>query len=82
MRSLPWKKWVEYGIAPDSIQASKIQDGEITRSRPLCVYPEVGTFSGVGSTDDADNFYCAALPTRNNFLLKFKIPLPNFSKNL
>ena len=54
------ENWVEYGIAPDSIQASKIQDGEITRSRPLCVYPEVATFSGVGSTDDADNFYCAA----------------------
>ena len=54
------ENWVENGIAPDSIQASKIQGGEVTRTRPLCVYPEVATYSGVGNTDEAENFYCAA----------------------
>ena len=54
------ENWVENGIAPESITASKIVDGEVTRSRPLCVYPEVATYSGRGSTDEAGSFYCAA----------------------
>ena len=63
------ENWVENGIAPDSIQASKIQSGEVTRTRPLCVYPEVATYSGVGSTDEAENFFCAA-PATNRHLNK------------
>ncbi|HAJ76908.1 MAG TPA: tannase/feruloyl esterase family alpha/beta hydrolase [Gammaproteobacteria bacterium] len=54
------ENWVEHGIAPESITASKIVDGEVTRTRPLCVFPEVATYSGRGSTDEADSFYCAA----------------------
>ena len=54
------ENWVENGIAPESLRASKIEDGEVTRSRPLCAYPEVATYSGQGSTDEAENFYCAA----------------------
>ena len=54
------ENWVENGIAPDSLKASKVVNGEVTRSRPLCVYPEVATYSGRGSTDEAENFYCAA----------------------
>lgn len=54
------ENWVENGVAPESIVASKIEDGEVSRSRPLCVYPEVATYSGNGSTDDAGSFYCAA----------------------
>lgn len=53
------ENWVENGIAPESITASKIIDGEVTRSRPLCVYPEVATYSGSGSTDEASSFFCA-----------------------
>jgi len=56
------ENWVENGIAPDSLKATKMVDGEIMRSRPLCVYPEVATYSGAGSTDNAENFYCAAPP--------------------
>ena len=52
------ENWVENGIAPESITASKIVEGEVTRSRPLCVYPEVATYSGRGSTDHEANFYC------------------------
>jgi feruloyl esterase len=53
------ENWVENGIAPESITASKTVEGEVTRSRPLCVYPEVATYSGRGSTDHEVNFYCA-----------------------
>jgi hypothetical protein len=52
--------WVEADKAPDSIIASKIVDGEVTRSRPLCPYPQVARYSGSGSIDDAANFRCAA----------------------
>ena len=50
--------WVEKGVAPDSLVASKIANGAVTRSRPLCPYPQVARYRGQGSTDDAANFEC------------------------
>jgi feruloyl esterase len=50
--------WVEGGKAPDSMLASKIVDGKVTRSRPLCPYPQVARHGGRGSIDDAANFRC------------------------
>ena len=50
--------WVEQGVAPERIQASKIDDGVVVRTRPLCPYPEVARWTGTGSTDDAANFVC------------------------
>jgi hypothetical protein len=50
--------WVEKGTAPDSLIASKIVNGAVTRSRPLCPYPQVARYRGQGSTDDAANFEC------------------------
>jgi feruloyl esterase len=52
--------WVEKGVAPDSMIASKIVNGAVTRSRPLCPYPQVARYKGQGSTDDAANFECKA----------------------
>jgi len=52
--------WVERDVAPDSLIASKIVDGETTRTRPLCPYPEVARYTGEGSIDDAGNFECRA----------------------
>jgi feruloyl esterase len=52
--------WVEAGETPDSIVASKIVDGEVTRSRPLCPYPQVARYAGRGSIDDAANFRCVS----------------------
>jgi feruloyl esterase len=52
--------WVEAGKAPDSIIARKIASGEVTRSRPLCPYPEVARYNGSGSIDDAANFRCVS----------------------
>ena len=51
--------WVETGKAPDRIVASRVRDGVIDRKRPLCPYPQVATYTGKGSTDDAANFICA-----------------------
>jgi hypothetical protein len=50
-------KWVESGQAPERIIASRMQN-QVARSRPLCAYPKVATYTGAGSTDDAKNFVC------------------------
>jgi len=53
--------WVEDGKAPDTILATRRdQSGAVTRSRPLCQYPQVAKYKGSGSTDDAANFSCSA----------------------
>lgn len=52
--------WVESGKAPEMIVARKIEDGQVTQSRPLCPYPEVARHDGAGSTDDAASFSCRA----------------------
>jgi feruloyl esterase len=52
--------WVEKGTAPDSLVASKLSNGTVTRSRPLCPYPQVARYKGQGSIDDAANFECKA----------------------
>ena len=51
--------WVERGKAPDSIVARKLAaDGTVSRSRPLCVYPQRAQYKGSGSPDDAASFVC------------------------
>ncbi len=52
--------WVETGKAPELIVARKVINGETTRSRPLCPYPQVARYTGNGSIDDAANFRCEA----------------------
>lgn len=61
--SLALERWVEKGIAPDTIIAAKrVADSDPTkgvlRTRPLCAYPQVARWKGTGSTDDAANFVC------------------------
>ena len=51
--------WVERGEAPAKIVASKIEAGEVIRTRPLCPYPEIAQYTGSGDTDDHQNFVCA-----------------------
>jgi feruloyl esterase len=55
--------WVEKGKAPESLLASKVTDGAVVRTRPLCPYPQVARYKGQGSIDDAANFSCVA-PSR------------------
>jgi feruloyl esterase len=50
--------WVEKGLAPEKMVASHTVQGITDRTRPLCAYPQVARWTGVGSTDDAANFVC------------------------
>jgi feruloyl esterase len=52
------EQWVEQGKAPDAIIASHSREGKVDRTRPLCPYPQVATYKGSGSIDDAANFIC------------------------
>lgn len=52
--------WVEKGKAPDTLMASRMFQGRVARTRPLCPYPQVAKYKGTGSIDDAANFSCAA----------------------
>ncbi|MEV6350349.1 tannase/feruloyl esterase family alpha/beta hydrolase [Actinoplanes sp. NPDC051851] len=61
----PTLAWVENGIAPDHLIATRYQDdGTVTRTRPVYPYPAVARYTGTGSTDDAANFTPAPPPTR------------------
>jgi hypothetical protein len=51
-------KWVENGIAPDSILAMGGAGAPPTRTRPLCPFPQTAIYNGSGSTDVAANFHC------------------------
>ena len=70
------EQWVEHGVAPTRIISSHVASGgnrnadeggfsmpirgEVDRTRPLCVYPDVAAYKGSGSIDDAANFVCRA----------------------
>jgi feruloyl esterase len=52
------ERWVEKGEAPERIVASHSKDGHVDRTRPLCPYPQVASYKGSGSIDEAANFVC------------------------
>lgn len=52
------EQWVEARQAPDQIIASHWTDGKVDRTRPLCPYPQVASYKGTGSTDEAAHFTC------------------------
>jgi feruloyl esterase len=52
------RRWVENGQAPSDVPASRVEHGKVVRTRPLCPYPQVATYRGTGSTDEAKNFLC------------------------
>ena len=57
------EQWVEQGVAPKEIIATKYKSGAnpasgVARTRPLCPYPQVARWKGAGSTDDDANFVC------------------------
>ncbi|HTB12180.1 MAG TPA: tannase/feruloyl esterase family alpha/beta hydrolase [Bryobacteraceae bacterium] len=56
-------RWVDQGVAPERIVATKFKTGAnpdsgVVRTRPLCPYPQIARYAGSGSTDDAANFKC------------------------
>ncbi len=52
------EQWVERKQAPAQIVASRVRNGAVERTRPLCPYPQVASYKGAGSTDAAENFVC------------------------
>jgi hypothetical protein len=71
-------RWVEHGVAPDSLLASGGSAAPPSgRTRPICSYPQVAVYDGSGSTDDAASFHCGGnLETRAvvcpDVLVKYK----------
>jgi feruloyl esterase len=56
----PVFQWVEQGIAPDQLIASKIVNGVTTFTRPLCPYPALPRYRDVGDPTQASSFECIA----------------------
>ena len=54
------ERWREEGVAPDQIVAAHVTNNKVDMTRPLCPYPQVAQYKGVGSTNDAANFICKA----------------------
>jgi feruloyl esterase len=58
------EEWVEKGTAPGDIIATKYLDDDVAKgvqmTRPLCPYPQIATYKGMGDTNDAANFVCRA----------------------
>jgi pimeloyl-ACP methyl ester carboxylesterase len=54
----PLVDWVEKGKAPARIEAARVVESKVVRTRPLCAYPQVARYKGSGNTDDAANFTC------------------------
>ena len=54
------ERWRESGTAPDRLDASRVTNNRVDMTRPLCPYPQVAQYKGVGSTNDAANFVCKA----------------------
>ena len=52
--------WVEAGEVPERMDASRVIDGQVELTRPLCPYPQVAKYSGTGDPKQAANFACAA----------------------
>ncbi len=55
-------RWLTEGVAPERLIATKFAEdrpsGRILRTRPLCAYPKVARWKGIGTIDSAENFVC------------------------
>lgn len=55
-------QWVENGIAPDSLVATKYANdsplGPVLRQRPLCMYPKTAKYMGTGDVNRAESWEC------------------------
>ena len=54
------EQWVEKGLAPATMVATHSTSGKVDRTRPLCPYPQVARYKGMGSIDEAANFSCVS----------------------
>jgi feruloyl esterase len=66
------ERWVESGVAPESVKAVKPKNpipaifdssrGGVERTGLLCAYPKVAKWNAQGSSDDAANYTCVIEP--------------------
>jgi feruloyl esterase len=54
------ERWREGKQAPARIEAARAANNRVEMTRPLCPYPQIAKYNGVGSTNDAANFVCSA----------------------
>jgi feruloyl esterase len=52
------ERWRENNQTPASIEAYHVANNRVDMTRPLCAYPQVATYKGTGSVNDAANFVC------------------------
>ena len=52
------EQWVEKGEKPAQLVASHTSNGVVDRTRPLCPYPQVASYKGTGSINEAASFVC------------------------
>jgi feruloyl esterase len=52
------ERWRENNVAPDTMTAYHVTNNRVDMTRPLCPYPQVATYKGTGSVNDAANFVC------------------------
>jgi feruloyl esterase len=50
--------WVEQGVAPTSLAGSTVNSSGTTITRPVCLYPDVATYTGNGDVNDGANWAC------------------------
>jgi feruloyl esterase len=54
--------WVEHGRAPERVMATRYAgddgSGQIEYSRPLCPFPKLARYDGVGDLNTAESFEC------------------------
>ena len=54
----PLINWVEGGVIPQGLTGHRVEQGKVTRTRPLCAWPRVSRYRGTGSIDAHENFAC------------------------
>jgi feruloyl esterase len=52
------ERWRESSESPAQILATHVTNNVVDMTRPLCPYPQMAVYKGVGSTNDAANFAC------------------------
>ena len=54
------ERWKESSEPPAQILATHVTNNVVDRTRPLCPYPQMAVYTGLGSINDAANFTCKA----------------------
>jgi feruloyl esterase len=56
------EQWHEQGVAPAHLLGRHLSNGTPDRTQPLCAFPAVARFDGVGSPAAAESFTCVEAP--------------------